>query len=100
MPSSSSMVVSRLLPSSTVMTPSLPTLSIASAIILPMTSSWLALQVPTWAISFEFDLLGHGHAVFGDGRRAEGFLEHHVTAAWPEGDFDGAGEFLHAAKDA
>ena len=34
--------MSRLLPSSTVMTPSLPTLSIASAIILPICSSWLA----------------------------------------------------------
>ena len=35
-------MVSRLLPSSTVMTPSLPTLSMASAIILPICSSWLA----------------------------------------------------------
>ena len=47
------MVVSRLLPSSTVMTPSLPTLSIASAIILPICSSWLAREAPTWAISLE-----------------------------------------------
>ncbi len=39
----------RLLPSSTVMTPSLPTLSMASAIILPICSSWLAELVPTWA---------------------------------------------------
>ncbi len=32
------------------MTPSLPTFSIASAMILPMVSSALAEMVPTWAI--------------------------------------------------
>ena len=36
--------------SSTVMTPSLPTLSIASAMIVPIVSSLLAEMVPTWAI--------------------------------------------------
>ena len=40
------------LASSTVMTPSLPTLSMASAMMLPMVGSLLALMVPTWAISF------------------------------------------------
>ena len=39
-----------LLASSTVMTPSLPTFSIASAMIRPMASSWFAEIVPTWAI--------------------------------------------------
>ena len=38
------------LASSTVMTPSLPTLSIASAMIRPIASSWFAEIVPTWAI--------------------------------------------------
>ena len=38
-----------LLASSTVITPSLPTLSIASAMILPIVSSLLAEMVPTWA---------------------------------------------------
>ena len=38
------------LASSTVITPSLPTLSIASAMIRPMASSWFAEMVPTWAI--------------------------------------------------
>ena len=52
MPSTTSRVVSRPLPSSTVMTPSLPTFSIASAMMLPMVSSPLAEMVPTWAISF------------------------------------------------
>ena len=34
------------------MTPSLPTFSIASAMMLPMVSSPLAETMPTWAISF------------------------------------------------
>ena len=52
MPSTTSRVVSRPLASSTVITPSLPTFSMASAMILPMVSSPLAEMVPTWAISF------------------------------------------------
>ncbi len=52
MPSTTSSVVSRPLASSTVMTPSLPTFSIASAMMLPMVLSPLAEMVPTWAISF------------------------------------------------
>ena len=51
MPSTTSSSVSRLLASSTVMTPSLPTFFIASAIILPIEASPLAEIVPTWAIS-------------------------------------------------
>src|SRR3569832_937709 len=51
MPSTTSSSFSRPEPSSTVMTPSLPTLSIASAMILPMASSELAEMVPTWAIA-------------------------------------------------
>ena len=52
MPSTVSSVVSRPLASSTVMTPSLPTFSIASAIRLPISLSLLAEMEPTWAISF------------------------------------------------
>ena len=52
MPSTDSSVVSRPLASSTVITPSLPTFSIASAIRLPISASLLAEIVPTWAISF------------------------------------------------
>ena len=51
MPSTTSSVVSSVLASSTVMTPSLPTFSIASAMILPIVASLLAEMVPTWAIS-------------------------------------------------
>src|SRR6266567_4490372 len=51
MPSTISSSVCRLLPSSTVITPSLPTFSIASEMILPISLSALAEIAPTWAIS-------------------------------------------------
>src|SRR6516225_11057565 len=51
MPSTTSSSVSSDLASSTVITPSLPTFCIASAIILPISLSLLAEIVPTWAIS-------------------------------------------------
>src|SRR5713101_1375522 len=52
MPSTTSMVVSADFDSSTVMTPSLPTFSIASLISVPMVLSLLEAIVATWAISF------------------------------------------------
>src|SRR3982751_2172672 len=61
MPSTRSSSFSRPLPSSTVITPSLPTLSIASEISLPMSWSALAEIAPTWAISLE---LLHGRETF------------------------------------
>src|SRR5215472_7608885 len=51
MPSTTSSWVSRPFASSTVITPSLPTFSIASAIMSPMVLSPLADTAPTWAIS-------------------------------------------------
>src|SRR6266446_1981232 len=51
-PSTVSSVVSRPFASSTVITPSLPTLSMASAILSPISLSPLAEMVPTCAISF------------------------------------------------
>ena len=51
MPSTTSSVVSIALASSTVITPSLPTFSMASAMSLPIVASPLAEIVPTWAIS-------------------------------------------------
>ena len=51
MPSTTSRVVSIALASSMVMTPSLPTFSMASARISPIMVSPLALMVPTWVIS-------------------------------------------------
>src|SRR5687767_5419654 len=53
MPSTRSSSFSRPLPSATVMTPSLPTLSIASEMVLPISGSALAEMAPTWAISLE-----------------------------------------------
>jgi hypothetical protein len=52
MPSTVSSVVSRPRASSTVITPSLPTFSIASAMRSPISLSLLAEMEPTWAISF------------------------------------------------
>src|SRR3981081_470660 len=53
MPSTTSSSLSRPEPSSTVITPSLPTFSIASAMVLPIDSSEFAEIVPTCAIAFE-----------------------------------------------
>ena len=47
----------------------------------------------------ELDLLGNGHAVFGDGRRSELFLDYHIAALGTECDFDGVGEYVHAAQN-
>ena len=55
MPSTNSSVVSEVLPSSTVMTPSLPTFSKASAMMVPMAGSLLALMAATWFISSFLD---------------------------------------------
>ena len=55
MPSTTSSSELRLLASSTVITPSLPTLDMASAIISPMEASPLAEMVPTWEISSEVE---------------------------------------------
>src|SRR5213080_690017 len=56
-PSTTSRVVSMVLDSSTVMTPSLPTFFIASAMMLPIGLSLLALMVPTCAIMSPFTSL-------------------------------------------
>ena len=163
--------------SSTVMTPSLPTFFIASAMVLPMVASPLAEMVPTCAImspemvfecfftsattsfdglldaalqrhrirtgrnalhAFAVDALrqngrgggavaghigglgGHfahhlrahvlerilqldffrdGHAVFGDGRSAELFLEDHVAALRSQRHFHRVGQLIHAAEN-
>ena len=57
MPSTTSSSVSTLLASSTVMTPSLPTFSIARAIISPISGSPLAETEPTCATSAEAEIL-------------------------------------------
>ena len=47
---------------------------------------------------FQLDFLGDGNAVFGDGRRAEGFFEDDVAAFRAEGDFDGVGEDVYTLE--
>ena len=59
MPSTTSTVVSACLPSSTVITPFLPTFKKASASTAPIVGSLLPAMVATWAISFlSFSLTG------------------------------------------
>src|SRR6185312_15868415 len=48
----------------------------------------------------ELDLLGNGHTVLGDARRAERFLDHHVAALGTQRDLDGIGEDVDAAQHA
>ena len=48
----------------------------------------------------ELDLLGDGHAVVGDRRRAELLLEHDVAALRAERDLDGVGELVDAGREA
>ena len=43
---------------------------------------------------FEFDFLSDGHAVVGDGRRAEFLFEYDVAALRSKGDSDGVGYFI------
>src|SRR5690606_6588895 len=48
----------------------------------------------------QFDFLGNGDAVLGDGRGAEALLEHDVAALRAQGRLDGVGEDVHAAHHA
>ena len=48
---------------------------------------------------FQFDFLGDGDAVFGDGRRAEFFVEHDIAAFGAECRGDRFGQLLHAAQE-
>ncbi len=48
----------------------------------------------------ELDLLGDGHAVVGDGRRAELLLKDDVAALRAERDLDGVGELVDAGGEA
>ena len=48
----------------------------------------------------QFDFLGDGHAVLGDGGGAEGALEHHVAALGAQGDLDRVGQNVHALDHA
>ena len=47
---------------------------------------------------FQLDFLAHRHAVLGDGRAAEGFVEDHVAAGRAEGYGHHVGQFFHPAE--
>ena len=55
------------------------------------------LRAHVFKLVFQFDFFGHGNAVFGDLRAAEGAVEHHVAAFGAEGYAHGVGEGVHAA---
>src|SRR6266481_2839776 len=122
MPSTTSSTVSADFDSSTVMTPSLPTFSIASAISLPMVLSLLEAIVATWAISFlslvdfesffsssttfstacsmpRWSPMGFAPAVLGDGRAAVLLVQDDVPSLRPQGDLDRVGDDVDAAQE-
>src|SRR6056297_167926 len=47
---------------------------------------------------FQFDFLGNRHTVFGDARRAKGFVQNHVTAFGAKGYLDRVGQDVDAAQ--
>src|SRR6266705_1129198 len=47
----------------------------------------------------EFNFLGYGHAVLGDGRRTKLFLDDHVAPLGPQRDLDGVGQNVDPAED-
>src|SRR5512147_1586457 len=167
MPSTTSSSLDRLFASSAVITPSLPTFSMARASMSPISFSPLAEMVPTWAISAlvetcrerdfsslitastassmprfrsigfipaatalapsrtiavaslvrglrgdlaqhlrahvlelvgELDLLGDGHAVLGDARRAEALFQDDVAALRPQRHLHRIGEDINAVQ--
>ena len=49
---------------------------------------------------FQLDFLADGHAVLGDGRPAEGFVEDHVAAGRAEGYGHYVGQLFHPAEHA
>jgi hypothetical protein len=48
---------------------------------------------------FQFDLLGNGHAVLGDQRSAEGFVDHDVAALGAEGYLDYVSQGVDTFQD-
>ena len=93
-------------PATTALRPSLKMASaITVAVVVPSPATSLVLLATSldhlgthvFVGVFEFDFLGDGHAVFGDGRGAEGFLQNDVAALGAEGNFDRPGQFANAA---
>lgn len=49
---------------------------------------------------FQFDLFGDGNTVFGDGRGAEGLVQHHVAAFRAQRDLDGVCQDIYTTRHA
>src|SRR5665648_529430 len=123
MPSVNSRSRPKVLDSSTLTTPSLPTFSMASAMTSPtaqarahdglgeqgsgggaVTGDVVGLggdfleELGALVLEdvLELDLTGDGHAVVGDGGGAELLVEHHIAALGAEGDLYGVGERVDA----
>src|SRR5690606_31694686 len=57
------------------------------------------LSADVFELVLQFDFLGHGHAVFGDGRSAEGAVEHNIAALGTHGCLDCVGQNIDATHD-
>ena len=58
------------------------------------------LRTHVFELVFEFDFLGHGHAVLGHRGGAKGLIENHVAALGTEGHLDRIGQDVHALEHA
>ncbi len=56
------------------------------------------LSTHVFELVFQLDFTRNGHTVFGDGRRAEGFVQNHVTAFWTQGYFNCICQYVYAAQ--
>src|SRR5918997_150203 len=93
MPSVNSSSVPKVCDSSTVMTPSLPTLSKASAMRPPISSSRAEVLVRV----VELDVPGDGHPIVGDGGGTPLLVQDDVAPLRAEGDLHGVGEDVDTA---
>src|SRR5918997_6779133 len=93
MPSVNSSSVPKVCDSSTVMTPSLPTLSKASAMRPPISSSRAEVLVRV----VELDVPGDGHPIVGDGGGTPLLVQDDVAPLRAEGDLHGVGEDVDPA---
>ncbi|MNG84394.1 hypothetical protein D3C79_431310 [compost metagenome] len=56
------------------------------------------LRTHVFELVFQFDLTSNRYAIFSDGRSAEGFIQHYVTAFRAQGHFYCISENIHAAE--
>ena len=56
------------------------------------------LRAHVFELVFQFDFTCNGNTIFGDGRRAEGFVQNHVTAFRAQGHFNCICQYVYAAQ--